>query len=219
MPIGLPVALDELSEPARRAIGERRSTLIDYDVLEPGRRGVADKVTSHLAFDVPLYFGDRLVGLLATDDPGERREFTTRQRSLIEAIAAQAGAAIENARLFEAERQAQQQSARDLEATRLLLEAASKLNSWTSIDGLLNGLADVVLRATRHTRAYVALLAEDRSQATFVTTVGKDPSTGSDSDHLGPALFRVAGCPDRRAQEDRRLLQAPRSASRDRRLG
>jgi serine phosphatase RsbU (regulator of sigma subunit) len=90
-------------------------------------------------------------------------------------MAAQAGAAIENARLFEAERRAQEQSAQDLEATRLLLEAASKLNSWTSLDVLLNGLADVVLRATRHTRAYVALLSEDRSQATFVTTVGKDP--------------------------------------------
>ena len=368
---GLPVALDDLSAPARRAVQKGETALIDYDALEPGRRGVADKVTSHLALDVPLYF-DRFLGLLATDDAGERREFSDREIRLIEGIAAQAAAAIgnaqlyeaerraellasqelektrllqavtttatgslslseigekvltlmsqsleaaagaiyvvdkdagelhalalagysdersreiavvpldesrsiaklvvcdlpqvthdsgdiglaseehahelseaderwfalpikrgeaivgvfglmfvgerpfsddelalyrsiaellgsafENARLFEAEREARQQAAQELEATQLLLEAAGTLNRWTDLDVLLNGLADVVLRSTRHTRAYVALLAEDRSQATFVTTVGKDPlpaRTILTWDQLSPVLQSV----------------------------
>ena len=98
---GLLVALDEISAPARRAIAERTSAVIDYDALEPGQRGTRDGVTSHLALNVPLYFGDRFVGLLATDDPGERREFSAREVSLIEGIGAQAAVAIENARLYE----------------------------------------------------------------------------------------------------------------------
>ena len=103
VPIGLLVARDELSDSARKAIAERITTTIDYDALEPGRRGVADTVTSHLALDVPLFVGDRFVGLLATDDPGESGEFSDREIRLIEGVAAQAAVAIENARLFEAE--------------------------------------------------------------------------------------------------------------------
>ncbi len=100
VPIGLLLTLDELSEPARRSIGERKSTLIDYDALEPGRRGVGDRLTSHLSLNVPLFFGERFVGLVSTDDPGGRREFSAREIRLIEGIGAQAAVAIENARLF-----------------------------------------------------------------------------------------------------------------------
>ena len=170
-------AFDGISDGAKEVITTHKTLVIDYATTGiPGpQRAYVDEHAFLLMLVVPIVYRERLVGLITVDQPGEARPFRPREIELVEAIAAQAGAAIENARLFEAERQAQQQSARDLEATRLLLEAASKLNSWTSIDGLLNGLADVVLRATRHTRAYVALLAEDRSQATFVTTVGKDP--------------------------------------------
>ena len=170
-------AFDGISDGAKEVITTRKTLVIDYAATGiPGpQKAYVDEHAFLLMLVVPIIYRERLIGLITADQPGEARPFSPREIELVEAIAAQAGAAIENARLFEAERQAQQQSAQDLEATRLLLEAASKLNSWTSIDGLLNGLADVVLRATRHTRAYVALLAEDRSQATFVTTVGKDP--------------------------------------------
>ena len=100
---GLPVEIDDLSAPARHAIESGETVVIDYDALVPGRRGVADRVTSHLALAVPLLFGERFVGLLATDDPGARREFSDRQIHLIEGIAAHATLAIENARLYERE--------------------------------------------------------------------------------------------------------------------
>jgi PAS domain S-box-containing protein len=72
VPIGTSVPLDCLSAPARQAIGERRPVLVDYDALAPGERGVGDHVASRLALDVPLHIGERLVGLLAVDDAGER---------------------------------------------------------------------------------------------------------------------------------------------------
>ena len=103
---GLLIALDDLSTPARRASENHETVLIDYDAMGSARRGVAAKVTSHLALDVPLFFGERFLGLLATDDPGERREFSDREIRLVEGIAVHAAVAIENARLFEHEQQA-----------------------------------------------------------------------------------------------------------------
>ena len=61
----------------------------------------ATRVTSHLALNVPLYFGERFVGLLSTDDPGRRRDFSVREIGLIEGIGAHAAVALENARLHD----------------------------------------------------------------------------------------------------------------------
>ena len=80
---------------------------------------MGDRFTSHLALDVPLFFGGRFVGLLATDDPGERREFSDRQIRLIEGIAAHAAVAIENARVHEAETAAQMKHVAEEERSRL----------------------------------------------------------------------------------------------------
>ena len=348
---GFTISFDVMSAAARKAVGEGKPVLIDYDELEPGRRGLGDQVSSHCILHVPLFKQGHLTGFLAVDDPGQRREFSEREIELIEGIAGHAGVAIENAqlfddaiaareaaglqarrmavlkeiaeigassleektvaqrfadampelldarlvavivadeagsrldmlgtfgysaellaklnpipaeasakrtyetgqstyigdyevdnvveaprslareagvrssallplstgaatigvvavfwtrprsfsadevsflesvasemavglqnvRLFEAERRAQQQAARDLGTTQLLLEAAGTLSRWTDLDVLLSGLANIVLHATGHTRAFVSLLAEDRAKATVVTTVGKDP--------------------------------------------
>ena len=99
VPVGLLVRLVDLSQPARDAIAGQSPCVIDYDALEPDRRGVAERVVSHLALSVPLYFADRLVGLIAIDDPGGRREFTDLETGLAEGLSAQAAAMIANARL------------------------------------------------------------------------------------------------------------------------
>ena len=59
-------------------------------------------MTSHTVLHVPMFAQGRLVGFLAADDPGQRREFSDGDVELIEGIASQAAVAIENARLFEA---------------------------------------------------------------------------------------------------------------------
>ena len=116
---GMAVAIEDLSAPARRAIENDEALLIDYDAMEPDRRGMGDRYASHLALDVPLFFGGRFVGLLATDDPGERREFSDRQIRLINGIAAHAAVAIESARAYEAETAAQREQAAQEERSRL----------------------------------------------------------------------------------------------------
>ena len=170
---GMAVAIDDLSAPARRAIEKHETLVIDYDALEPGRRGMGDRYTSHLALDVPLLFGGRFVGLLATDDPGERREFSARQIRLIEGIAAHAAVAIENARVYEAETAAQMKQAAEEERSRLardlhdsvtqaLFAATLKAEALTLADDSLPGgtaqVADEVRRLNRGALAQMRTL-------------------------------------------------------------
>ena len=149
---GMVVAIDDLSPPARQAIEKHETLVIDYDALEPERRGMGDRYTSHLALDVPLLFGGRFVGLLATDDPGERREFSNRQIRLIEGIAAHAAVVIENARVYQLEiatrmEQAAQEErsrlARDLHdsVTQALFAATLKAEALTLDDDSLSSQA------------------------------------------------------------------------------
>ena len=105
VPSGLLVSLEELSSSALASITYEVATLVDYDALEPGERGVGNVVASHLALDVPLVSHGRLVGLLAVDDPGGRRDFSEREIRVVEGIAAQAATAIANAGLYEQERE------------------------------------------------------------------------------------------------------------------
>lgn len=186
---------DESSALVVRAV-LTKSVITTSDVpLGEERREVLEAagVNRSEAVALPIEYGGALVGSCSFVFERDRA-FDPDELELFRALTLILGQAIENARLFEAECHASERAARDLEATQLLLEAAGSLSSWTDLDKLLNGLANVVLRSTRHTRAYVALLAEDRSHATFVTTVGKDPlpaRTELGWDQLSPVLQAV----------------------------
>ena len=169
---GMTVAIEDLSAPARRAIEKDEMLVIDYDAMEPSRRGMGDRFTSHLALDVPLFFGGRFVGLLATDDPGERREFSDRQIRLIKGIAAHAAVAIENARTNEAETTAQVHQAAQEERSRLardlhdsvtqaLFAATLKAEALTLADDSLESRASSVAEEVR--RLNRGALAEMRT--------------------------------------------------------
>ena len=140
-PTGLLVTLDELPEPAKRAIYERTTTLVDYDEMEPGRRGAGDYAACHLELVVPLFLGDRLVGLLTIEDCDKRREFNAREIALIEGIAAQATVTIENARLFEAEVEAQRRAEQELQT---IEELATGLQSQADALAERADLADAL---------------------------------------------------------------------------
>jgi PAS domain S-box-containing protein len=185
---GLTVTIDDLSAPARGAIEKKETAVIDYDALEPGGRGMGDRFTSHLALWVPLLFGGRFVGLLATDDPGARREFAGRQIRLIEGIAAHAAVAIENARAYEAETAAQIEQAAQDERTRLARDLHDSITqalfaAALKAEGLLQGddlpadsaeAAEGVRRLTRGALAQMrTLLLELRSESLEDMPIGQ----------------------------------------------
>ena len=100
---GTVVPWNALSSTLREVLTDKKSRIADYKQLPGERRGRADSAASRLALLVPLIFDDRVVGHIALDDPGERREFTDREIALVEGIAAHAAVAIENARAYAAE--------------------------------------------------------------------------------------------------------------------
>jgi GAF domain-containing protein len=102
--VGMRFPVTDLSGPAQSVIREMRPVLIDYDRLGSHTGSVGERVRSRLAFDVPLAYQDRFIGLLAVDDGDERKEFDDRDLEVIQGIASQASLAIENARLYESER-------------------------------------------------------------------------------------------------------------------
>ena len=101
---GTAIAYEQTS-PAFRDMLVRKCTIVtDFDALPAEARGRADEFASRFHLAVPLVAGVELFGVLVVDDPGERRPFAEREILLLEAIAAQAGTAVENARVFEAQR-------------------------------------------------------------------------------------------------------------------
>jgi PAS domain S-box-containing protein len=103
-PVGTRTSPEVLSPRNREALVTKRTTVTDFDELTPSRRGMAKEYGGRLSLSVPIVHRDLLVGLLAVDEPGERRPFSERQIELAEGIAAQAAVAIENAGLYDAQR-------------------------------------------------------------------------------------------------------------------
>ncbi len=104
VPVGTVIPLAEVTPHTRRAVEERTLVLADYDALPPGERRMADQYASHLSLIVPLMYQERLLGLIAIDDPGERRPIGERETEMVRGLASHAAIAIEQERLFQLER-------------------------------------------------------------------------------------------------------------------
>jgi PAS domain S-box-containing protein len=103
-------AFDGISDGAKEVITTKKTLVIDYAAtsIPSLQKEYVDEHAFLLMLVVPILYRERLIGLITLDQPGQARQFTPREIELVEAIAAQAGAAIEHARLFD---QAQETSA------------------------------------------------------------------------------------------------------------
>ena len=72
----------------------------------------------------------------------------------------------------DSEVEAQQRVERELEATNLLLEAATTVTSWTDLDQMLESLADLLLRSTHHSRVLLELWDEERREIEIAVSRG-----------------------------------------------
>jgi GAF domain-containing protein/anti-sigma regulatory factor (Ser/Thr protein kinase) len=100
--------LDEVSEAAREVVATKATRVIDYaQTALPGEmKRYVDEHAFLLVLSVPIVYRERLVGLIMVDQPGEARPFSVQEIAVVEAIAAQAGAAVEHGRLLERESRA-----------------------------------------------------------------------------------------------------------------
>ena len=96
---------DDVTEAARQAITTKKTAVIDYAKI--GLPGPLKRYLGEHAFlltlAVPIVSRDRPIGVIMVDQPGERRPFSPEEIKLVEAIAAQAAAVLESARLLERE--------------------------------------------------------------------------------------------------------------------
>jgi len=175
LPIGSVLRFETLNAKSRQVLTEKRTQVIDYDSVPPEERGLAGKLGSRLSLLVPLVSKGHVLGLVAIDDPGERREFAEREIRIAEGIAAQAAVAIENARLYGAELEARQLAKQELETTTSLLDGARALTGWTDLHDVARSLAETLLRTTSHSRALVDTWDEERREIEVVASAGKMP--------------------------------------------
>jgi PAS domain S-box-containing protein len=101
---GVTAAWDQISGPTREVLTERHTVVADFDAPTAKPRAATPERAARLALLVPLLRGERVLGLLAIDEPGRRLEFTGREIQVMEAIATQTAVAIENAQLYEDQR-------------------------------------------------------------------------------------------------------------------
>lgn len=105
VPLGMVMPLKEASAFMRDAVARRSAVLADFATIPAYRRGRAREHGLVSSLIVPLSWDGVLLGVLTVDETAFDKPFDDREVKLIEGIAAQAAAAIENARLFASQRE------------------------------------------------------------------------------------------------------------------
>ncbi len=107
-PVGKTFRLDQMPQHVRQSVYEKRSVAIDYETSKASGE-VKERARTQqraLALSSPIILYGEVIGVIAIDEPGERRDFSEREIKLVEGIASQAAVAIENARLYEQQKRA-----------------------------------------------------------------------------------------------------------------
>jgi len=149
-PVGMRYPLQDFPYNRRLAAGE---VVIIEDVQQQDMGWIPFNEALYMRSNigVPLWVGDKVIGALTIDNRGVRK-YTEEEVRVIQAFAQQAAIALENARLFEAQR-AQRELSEALEA------AASVVSSVLDFDQVLDYILDQVARFV-HGDVYNIILIE-----------------------------------------------------------
>jgi PAS domain S-box-containing protein len=150
---------------------------------------------------LPLVARDRVVGLVELIDDAQIRDYTSEEIRLAESLAAQAAAAIENARLYE---QAQQEIAvrkRAEEALRRLQRVSSEINSTLKLENILQLVLEEAVPATAATHGHVILRDQVTEHLQLEAAIGYDDEeipreeefVNSSSGHIVSQVLETGG--------------------------
>jgi PAS domain S-box-containing protein len=128
-------------------------------------RGVADELMKSMIL-VPLSVGGQIIGVLTADKPVVNG-FTNTDLVVLSTLADQAAVAIDNARLFEAEREQ-----RSLSET--LRDLTTVMSRTLNFDDLLDQMLSQVSRIVPHDAANIMMLEESGRQVRVVRSHGYD---------------------------------------------
>jgi PAS domain S-box-containing protein len=135
----------ELAASFRATAGDELDTTFDY-------------IRSWLG--VPLIVKDKIVGMLALDH-SEPDYYTPHRAELAQAFAAQAAAAMENARLYEAEQERLEESERRRQVAEGLRDVLAVLNTDQALEDVLTTIVEQACRLLRSQAGVVYQLSND----------------------------------------------------------
>jgi signal transduction histidine kinase len=178
----IPRSVSEVPE-ALKVVQERRPVLIP-DVADSSMWPWIEPFEVGSVLLVPLVIQDRVIGIMALDNVETGQTFTAAQVNLAMTIGAQAATALENSRLFQAER-------RQRELTEALEEAAAVVSSTLELDRVLDRILEQVERVVAGDAFNVMLVEGD--MARIARWRGYEPSEASGS--VAAVSTPIASCP------------------------
>ncbi|HZD60835.1 MAG TPA: SpoIIE family protein phosphatase [Anaerolineae bacterium] len=104
--VGERFMLDKLVPEFKKELAKKQPSIFDFEaqgVTKQAKQFGAMFNIKNILY-VPLLYSSAVIGTIGLDNPGKRAEFTQREIEIVRGIAAQAAVAIENARLYDAER-------------------------------------------------------------------------------------------------------------------
>lgn len=101
---GTRLPLSRVSSVMRGVVTNRRRAVVDFDTIPAEERGLAGESGLVRTLIVPLVRSGELLGVVSVDETRPEVPFVEQEIAVVEGIAAQAALAIENARLYEAQR-------------------------------------------------------------------------------------------------------------------
>ncbi len=144
-----------------------------------------------VAVAVPLVAQDQVIGLLEVFDQGDRSRFTPDEGQLLLALASQAAAALENARLYAQTDQALAARVEELSALELI---DRELNASLDLEQAMRITLTWALRRTQSTAGLIGLVHEDHLQIVAAQGFPEQilaPYRGSGLPLTRPGLQRV----------------------------
>jgi len=159
--------VSQVSE-AQRVIRERRPFFIPDAPASSLPRSLIESFGIESVLLVPLISKEQVIGLMVLDHIERGQEFTSKQIDLAMGIAAQAAVAIENARLFEAERA-------QLLLARTLQKVGALLTTRLSLDEVYQHIFDLLSQVVKYQSVSIQLVDADGQLSLLVERGFPDP--------------------------------------------
>jgi len=156
-----------------KALRRRRPLTHEHDEKTPERMRLAKEAgledSRYIA--VPLFYRGQIIGAFSLSFHG-RRPFTEQELGLFSAVGHVVTQAVESARLFDAQSEAQQRAQYELDLTNLVLETSSALTSSLELNEILHSLTEIILKALDRSRVTIDLVDKVNSQLVVVSARG-----------------------------------------------
>jgi diguanylate cyclase (GGDEF)-like protein len=141
---------------------------VDYAVTIPGTDDIEESMIA-----VPLKYGARVIGVVVISKLGIG-QFDEDDVRLLEVLAGHASVALENARLYEAQRNEAENAKESLEIANALLDFSRELAAAEGLDEVLARLVDLAARTLAAERASVWLQEAATGDLVVTAVCGQD---------------------------------------------